>query len=302
MSIRVRRLRRYRGSHSHGKISPVTVIVICVVIALIVSLTVGNLLRIFLDEDAYRRLVEGEEKLPQINNPVKTDLPDIQAKSFTLGDKLKASELGIALSVTLNSPDGPLTYTSPVSEYFACSGNTKVSLGSAMNEIVPLTSYISGVYYPQAFAQDNPDLFYAVSAQERALLREFLRSGGRDVLLADISPDAPTLSVISEYARLLKLEIGEYGVGVAVPLSIVQADNGWEIISTLLNNCDFCALDLRGVTVADQTAAKEQLQSIAYYLLQYDMRLLLSSDQTHLINALNDSYITDYQIVAPIEA
>lgn len=301
MAFGSRRLRRYRGSHSHGKISPVTVIIICVAIALIASLTVGNLLRIFMDEDAYRRLVEGEEELPVVNDPVKTNLPDIRANAFALGGKLKANDLGIALSVALNAPDGTLTYTSPVSEYFAFSGNGKVVLASALNEIVPLASYISGVYYPQAFAQENPDLFYAVAAQERALLREFLRNGGRDVLLAGVALDASTVSAISEYARLLKLEVGECGVGVAVPLAVAQAENGWEIIGTLLGNCDLCALDLRGVAVADTEAAKETLQSVAYYLLQYDMRLLLSSDQTHLIQALADSYVTDYQIVSPVE-
>lgn len=300
MAFPRRRFHRHRNTHYRGKISPAAIIVLCVSIALLVSLTVGNLLRVFLDEDAYKRLVEGEDKLPTVTNPIQTDLPDIRAKAFTLGNKLKANEHGTALSVSLNTPDGTLTYTSPVSELFAFAGNEKVSLASALNEIVPLASYVSGVYYPQAFAQDHPDLFYAVSAQERALLREFLRNGGKDVLLAGLALDASTVSSIAEYTRLLKLEVGECGVGVAIPLTVAQADNGWEIIGTLLGNCDLCALDLRGIEAADETAAKELLQSVAYYLLQYDMRLLLSSDQTRLIQALTDSYVTDYQIVSPV--
>ena len=56
MSSFGRRARRHRAAHHKG-LAPWAIILICVASALALSLLVGNLLKVFLDEEAYDRLV-----------------------------------------------------------------------------------------------------------------------------------------------------------------------------------------------------------------------------------------------------
>ena len=106
-----------------------------------------------------------------------------------------------------------------------------------------------------------------------------------------------TLSAIATYASALKQEMGESALGIAVPHALTVSEDGWEIIGTLLKSCDFCALDLRLMEAEDENAAEELYGTLGYYLEQYDMRLLLAEDQEILIAALEETDVSDYEIM-----
>lgn len=288
---------RYRGSHNRARLPVWAIIGICVAAALTVSLIVGNLLRVFLDEDAYRRLVEGKPEPPEITDPVKTSVPDVMAYPFTLGAPTDTLKKSPAVSVALNTHDGTLSYTSPVTAHFSLPRTEGVTLGDAMNALTPVTSYVSGIFYPQAFAQESDALFDAVRAEEHALLREFANAGANEILLVGTDPSLSSLQRLANYASTLGESLGErVYVGVSIPLASMQADNGWEIVGTLLKSCDFCALDLRGIPTETDESAEKLLTDITYYRLQYDMRLLLTADQETLLSAIGQSEITDYEV------
>lgn len=289
---------RYRGSHNRARLPVWAIIGICVAAALIVSLIVGNLLRVFLDEDAYRRLVEGKPEPPEISDPVKTSVPDVMAYPFVLGSPTDTLKKNPAVSVALNAPDGTLTYSSPVAAHFSLPQTEGIALGDAMSALTPVTSYVSGIFYPQAFAQADDALFDAVRAEEHALLREFANTGADEILLVGTDPSLSSLKRLADYASTLRESLGEgVYVGVSIPLSSMQADNGWETVGTLLKSCDFCALDLRGIPTETDESAEKLLADITYYRLQYDMRLLLTANQGTLLSAIGQSEITDYEVV-----
>lgn len=288
-----RRPRRYR-TVSHHKLHPLAIVAICVGAALIISLIVGNLLKIFLNEDVYNRLVS-QNDTPTVTDPIETALPEVQAKPFVLGDPTDA--LPSAVSVNLGASDGSLHYRSPVSSQFSIEQNEKVDLSVSMSALT--STYVSGIFYPQAFRQDA-DMQYATALRERALLNEFFRFGGDDVLLVgvDVSPD--NLPALEAYVSAIKQETSHATVGIAVPLSVAQSENGWEILSTLLKSFDFCALDVRNTATPNHSDHEEFLNSLSFYLEQYDMRLLLSQTQAELISAISKTDINNYQIAALI--
>ena len=289
-----RRPRHYRNT-SHRRLHPLALIAICVGGALIITLVVGNLLKIFLDEEAYNRLVSPNAN---VTDPIQTDLPDIQAQPFLLGST--SASLPNAVSVNLNRSDGKLLYKSPVSAQLTIAQDDKVDLSSSMSTLSG--AYVSGVFFPQSFKQPTNDLQYATALSERALLNEFFSLGGDDILLTGISIDSDSLPALINYVSALKSESENAVVGIAVPLDVVKSENGWESLSSLLKVCDFCAMDIKNTATPSDSDHTAFLNSLSTYLVSYDMRLLLSQAQTELVDALHDTKIDNYQILPVIPA
>ena len=295
MRKRYRRQARRSGAHS-----PLAVAGICVVIAILLTVIVGNLLTLWLDDETYARLTSGKAEDPAAQVLHKTAVPNVNAYPHVLGNDPVASSDFPAISVSLNNPDGTLNYVSDVSDYQGLAGNAKAPLSETMQELSLHTVYISGVFYPQVFSYDTEDLRFSATAAEGALLREFMRSGAKDVILASIPFESLSLTDVLTYVKAIKSTLGERPLGVAVPLSAAQGENGWELLSALLNVCDFCALDVTEVLPhADGTlpTASEILSNADYFLAQYDMRLMLTDKQTELRAEVEMRMISDYQII-----
>lgn len=307
MAFSERRMRRY-NAHT-PKLSPWIIIGICVGAALLVTVVIGNILTLTVDDETYKNLTQGKEPQTEAEGGIQTPVRDIQAHPFRLGDDTELLADRSHVSVPLNNPQGQLQYTSPVSQYQGMQGNADVPLLDSMSELSIFSSYISGVFYPQAFAQEDPDVRYAVGAEEAVLLREFLRSGGAEVLLMNLPLDGERLDAVAEYVRTVKTMAGDAAVGVAVPCEVVVGTDGGKILETLLTVCDFCALDIFSLSVGDVTDKAEEIrdemladakQLIApydYYLKQYDMRLLMKPMQTAMHEVLYELGIKNYQII-----
>lgn len=294
--------RRYRRqARRMGSLSPLAIAGICVAGVILLTVLVGNLLTFFLDDETYARLTGGEPEEEATEVLHKTALPDINAYPHVLGSNAAKAADFPAVSVSLNKPDGTLNYTSEVSSYQNLVGEPGVPLTREMQELSYYTPYISGVFYPRAFDYDTPDLRFAATAAEGALLREFMRNGARDVILVSIPFERVARTDILSYIQSVKRALGENALGVAVPLSVAQSAGGWELLNALLEVCDFCALD---VTQASQPRedgtlpdANEILGYADYFLTQYDMRLLLHDGQTNLRAEAELRMIADYQII-----
>lgn len=289
-----RRTHRHHKSYSH-RFSPLTIVAICLASVLVVSVITGLLLRAALDEETYNRL--NAPKGPSVKDPVNTYLPDIGALPFRFDTVTDSIPPAASRAMLINSPDGRMQYTSPVTRFFGIDAEASVTMEEDLMALDVSTTYISGIFYPQAFLQESADLQYATAATERALLREFIRNGGNEVLLIIDSLSAESLKEIASYASALKQDMGESALGIAVPHALTISEDGWEIIGTLLKSCDFCALDLRQSEAEDEDAAGELYGTLGYYLKQYDMRLLLAEEQEILIAALEETDVSDYEIM-----
>lgn len=307
MAFSERRMRRYNTRVP--KLSPWLLLGICVGVALLVTVVIGNILTLTLDDETYRRLTEGKTTETEATGGVETPVPDIQAEPFRLGASVEELDDRAHVSVLLNNPQGVLQYDSPVAQYQGMQGNAEIPLLDKMSELSVFASYISGVFYPQAFAQEDSDIRYAVGAEEAVLLREFLRSGGAEVVLLNLPLNGEQLSAVTEYLRTVKAVVGDAAVGVAVPCETVLGTDGGKILETVLTVCDFCALDASKLSVGDVSGKTEEIRAemladaqklmvpYDYYLRQYDMRLLMRPQQTALQESLDALDIRNYQIV-----
>lgn len=276
-----------RGSGSFaGKKTPWIILGVCAASAILLTLLAGNLLKLWLDDETYEKLTGGGA----------ADTTDTVYHAPTKNVHAYALSLGAApsypdVSLTLNTYDGHVTYASEVAAYFGIAQDGKTTLREGIEKTAAYGGevYISGVFRPQAFDAKGQELLYAQASVDCALLYEFLQAGGSEILLCDIPFADASLDSILRYLRVVKSAVGTAPVGVAVPLSVAQRADAWEIMGRLLSVCDFLALDMRSASVA--------LSDCSFYLTHYDMRLLMGKSQTHYVNAARDAGVEDLQTI-----
>lgn len=297
------RLHRYR-SRSSGKLHPLAIVGICLGAAILIALIVGNLLNLWLDDETYQKLTDGKNEPPETEAPAFTrEVPTARLYPFTLGDPLSSLSSGntpppSALSVSLNTPAGDLLYSSTVADYQGILGDAKIPLSENMTKLTGTVPYVSGVFYPQALSMESTDLVFAATANEIALLHEFAASGASEILLVGLPFETDAFSATLSYVNAVSQALGETPVGVALPRSVATSALGWQIIPALLEVADFIAYDLQN---EDASLAEDLLLEANYYLVQYQMRLLIDSTQTELIG-IAEATLSDFQIVtAPPE-
>lgn len=290
-------MRFYRsGRRSHRasdrKIAPWVVILICVGAAFLITVIVGNILGDRLDKASYDRLngkETGEQATPQKPQPT---APVVRAHPYTFGENLAGVLEHPQVSLSLNTPDGKSTYMSDVIDFFDRPLHKSTPLSDGMRELLQAASYVSGVYHVSAFSTDSAELLYAQAAADGAILREFVEAGGTETLVCGIPfADADTAAILS-YLSEIKRAVGDSPLGVAIPLSVAQGRDAWELFDALSDACDFLVLDMRGQTVP--------LSDANFYLSQYGMRLLIEQAQSDYVDLAAEN-LKNYQIATSFD-
>lgn len=299
--------RRLHRHHVRGqaKMHPLAVVGICLAVAVVITVIAGNLLNIFLDDETYQKLSDGEEEKPAINPVVQSSVLDVNAYPFLLGGNTDEVIGYTAVSVALNRADGTLCYTSDVAKHFGLPTLEEVVLFDAVTELNGFVPYVSGVFYSHALENDNPDLQYAVTAQESALLREFLRVGGSEVLIRGLTPTVDNIDNVVAYLKAVKLAVGKSPVGIAIPRAIASDRANWNLLAKLGEVCDFLALDMTAEEIDPSDvndlgispAAEKLIVDSDYLLTAYDMRPVFAESQTALISTAVAKMLPDFQIV-----
>lgn len=293
------RRRRSYASYGERRLSPWIIIAICAASALILTVVIGNLLGLWLDEDTLRSLKEEQTSSTADETPPTEDArKPVRANAFVFGDRTDAIWENPQVSILINAPDGTVLYSSPVTAHLSYPTRGKISLSDGFDELNAAASYISGVFHPAAYVQEDPDLRYAETAREAALLREFLEAGGNEIVLVGLPWDSETVdrSVLLDYIRQLRSILSDTPIGAAIPLSIASDGKNWRLLTRIEDAADFCLLDLRE---ADGTKSPtEWLSEYNYFYTQYRMRLLLGNGQRELIEEA--STLPDVQTVTEI--
>ena len=292
-------MRRLHHRSRNRKLHPLAIVGICLGATVLLALLIGNLLNLWLDDEAMGKLT-GE---PQEAPPAAEDLPNrtvsmVRAYPFTLGDSTdflitEGEQLLNAVSVSINTPNGSATYQSPVTVYQGLTSTSDTDMKDAMQNLTATVPYVCGVFYPQSLDVTDPDLLYAAAASEAALLREFVRAGGSEILLVGASFETDALPYLADYINQLKSFLGSTPVGLAIPLEIAMAEDHWQLLPAIRPMVDFLAVDLQEVSDADMETA---LLNANYYVAQYEIRLLISETQTQWISAV-EATLNDYQII-----
>lgn len=272
------------NTHRRGTLSPLVIILICAGAALLLTVIIGLMLNVSLDDEAYERLTKGEQKEEEQNETNKTYTRDVHADAYVFGEEWESVWENVSeISITLNTPTGQINYTSEVATFLGMESIKEHILYDAMGEVNLFAHFVGGVFYPQALYNEGSDLQYAAAAKECALMKEFLHVGGSEILLCGIPFTRTDTASILRYVKQVKAMAGDSPVGVAVPLAIARADGAWTLLESLAKECDFLAIDL--TETASVGGAEQILTDARYYIQQYDMRILLSEEQEELIVA-----------------
>ena len=326
MSLNGKRFRR-RKQYTARKLHPAAIVGIVLAAAIVLTVVIGNLLKLWLDDETFQKLTSGKETNVQTEAPVPKNVPNVNAYAFRLGDDVQDVIGKNAVSVNINDASGRVLYASEVAAYYGIETDEKVPLLETVGELFTVVPYISGVYHSQAVTHESETVRYAATNAEIAVIREFLLAGGSEVLIRDLPLSLERIEFTVTYIQSLKNALGSAPVGVAVPLAVAQSENGWWILSELEKICDFCALDLTDVEIAAERDASESapetvpdeaetlepseeeetentlpnaaavLADCNYYLAQYGMRLLVQDTQETLIAALETRLYSNFQIV-----
>lgn len=307
MALRRRRYRR-RAHRGDSKLHPAIIVGICLAAAVLVTLVVGNLLTRWLDDDTFHRLTVGDEAEEPDDDAPANAVRAVNAYPFSLDEKLDVILGKTSASVSLNSPEGEPQYCSDMTRYLGFADEKKPALDEKMQSLVDFIPYVSGVFYSNALSFEGEGPRFAAATDEAALMREFVRAGGSELLIFGLPIDDSD-AVIS-YLESLRFAVGdEIPIGVAVPLSVASSEYGWYYVSKLLTACDFCAIDVTDAPTSEDDAdelggspsAEAVIASADYYVSAYRMRLILSERQALLLGALERRLYENFQVVTYFE-
>lgn len=300
-----RQHRHFSRGRGGKTLPPLAIAGICLAAAILLTVLVGNILRLTLSEEIYDRLTSGEQETEPAEKGDLKEHTEISAPAFLPGEDSSKLVGYRAASLLINRPTGELNYTSPVAAYQGLPQTEDVLLEDTMIELSSFIPHVAGLYYAQGTLLEGSDLRYAKAMEEGALLREFYRMGGREAVIAGISFETLTGAEILAYAEALKQAAGEMPIGIAIPLAFAEQEDAWKLLGPLTETCDFLVLDLSDEITDpdceedDFGLAKDAVAILAradYYRTQYGMRLLLSEEQETLLAAIQHRLISDYQI------
>ena len=290
---------RWRHRARNQKLSPLAILGICLGGAILLTIIIGNILNATLDDDKLAALKE-----PTAETPPPLEIPDrrvqkVRAYPFAPGDDPTRITVGEgmtpdAVSLSINTPDGMMTYESPVADYRGLDSLSMVSLADCMVDLTAEISYVCGVYYPQALTSRDDDVIFAAATTDAALLREFVRAGGSEILIAGASFAPEDLPYLGDYLRQLKHILGDTPISLAVPYAFAVSEEGWQVLPALSALTDLLTLDLSDLPGEEMEQA---LLAAPYYLSQYRMRLALSASQSRWVAPVEADF-SDYQIIS----
>ncbi len=301
------RRRSHHGKHA-GKLPVWAVVLICAVCAVLVAVILGNLLKLWLDDEVYANLTKGNgTESAQTQAEIK--VPTLNATPFIPGESIRDAAAKTQLSLSINTPAGDVNYTSPVALYQQKNCLRESTLAENVEALNTFGTYVSGVFYPQALKQQGQDLRHAAAVEDGALVREFLQAGGKEILAVGLPFASEGLESILAYLEALRQSVGNAPLGVAVPLAVAEGAYGGLLLEELLTVCDFLVLDMTGAILSDPSVDEEGISAevkaalgqIGLYRSSYGMRILLLDTQTVWIDTLTKLEQNNVQVITTPE-
>ncbi len=295
---------RFRRRAGGGKrLHPAAIVGICLAAAILLTVTVGNLLKIWLDDETFGDMTATTETPPPVAAPVGNGAPVINAPLYALGGRVDDFVGYRAVTVSVNSTDGTMRYRSDVTEYFALpTVQSAPRLSDGMSALTASIPYVSGVFTSSALAHESYDVRYAAMLREAAVLQEFYRAGASELVIRGLPLETLTADEVREYVSTIRMDAANLRVGIAVPLSVAESPNGWWILSAMWDCADFFVLDLGAEELPADGDVPEAVTLLLgrthYYLSQYGMRLMASDGQRALVEEIERKNYSNYQITA----
>ena len=310
-----RRRKRYsRRTKTAGKTSRAPLIILCVAIFLILSVSfcvvIGILLGQRADEAASRPRFEFERVEYQSGGKA---VKSIEGYYFAKGASAADYYVqGIRdFSFCLRHEDGSLDHASFVASALGFDAtDDEYSVQRTVSRIHDEGGRACGYFYVSAFDEQNAALRDVYIAYELALLEEMASSGIDEILLMGIDVDEQNIGEVEEFLAKASLASPSTAIGVCISLDTLRlTDDEIYLAARMKNACDFLALDLCHLTTKDGESGVDEngeptaslLESIIgqneYYIRSYRTRLVFSREQSQIYRSAAALGVVDFQIV-----
>ncbi len=244
------------------------------------------------------------EKVPHVKAPLLT----LDGHSSTVYRRLEAlAGAGYtALSVPLTDPSGNLLYHSDqaTSGGYAIRGSSSLSLSELSAQAHASGIRLCGTYVLQAATEENDLTRSVLLAESAAVISEAFLAGFDDIAIVVPSLPLERQAEIIRFAESIRTFAKDAVIGLSLPEAEIASPDA-NRIDILAKSFDYLALDLRSDGAADPVAfAEERMSAMLYYLLRYEMRVMLPalSDeeaQAKLITATENESIDHWVMVLP---
>lgn len=292
-----------KRAYRRRKIKYIIVISLIVILALfVVFLVVGSIL----DRKVESTLasideLNGESKPSQDTSDTPHGVPEsvyveatyLSAQGSTLDARLSAIKANgsKAACFALDGKDGELLYLSPTAQ--------KLGYQSADTELWHLENAIAkfdenglhsvGITYCSELDDDNDLKRSAAIGYHAALIAEALRAGVDEVLIIAPSNAPERLSELIRLADEVHRLVPDGKVGISLSYPLPEYPNATEefsdkLLTELWGSFDFFALDVCS-DGAEVSVTETRLGELLYYILRYNMRILIPSGNTALAEA-----------------
>ncbi len=286
-------------------------IVLCLL--LVAFLLLGNLFSKKLnqtpDSPKQTQSVEDTPPMPyEGGRHVGAPLLSLSGSKSSIYERLDALQAAghTSVSLPLTDANGTLSYHSSL----ALDGNYSVkgSASLSLSELIEVAHghgiYLCGTYVLNAAMEENTLTRSVLLAESAAVIAEAFLWGMDDIVI--VVPDLPTdrQGEMIRFAESIKSFAPNAVIGFSLPATEIAAPDATRI-DTLAQSFDYLALDLRGDTQDDPVAfAEGRMSAMLYYLLRYEMRVMLPSlsdeaEQAKLITAVQNESIDNWMTVNP---
>ena len=304
------RRRTYRKNRIKLILGVVAIVLATVFIALVIA---GNMIGDKVDNNIVKRNPKKDQTdaLPhgEVKNVLAYPVPIYVEGSSLLATRIKnASDEGYTdACFFLDDLNGALCYNSKVAIALGKheSKTDMPSLEKATSAFKDKDMYSIGMTHLSEFRSDDDLARSAAMGYYSSLLGEALRAGVNDVMIFVGEIPTERYAELCELAKDVHRLCPDGKIGLALPVTLLSDQSNAELLDGLWDCFDYLAADLTHLeatevqSLADVTDAT--LGGMLYYLLRYDMRVLISyandTELTQVIEAVKRNGTENIQII-----
>ena len=300
-----RHMRYRRSIYRKKRIKTVVITVVCAVLLTVVLFTIiGNALGDKVEE----RLERSNGKVTDTADAAHATVRSVNAYPVPLSanDSKLSTRLSRAaangykeICFELDTENGTLLYSSDIAVQLGKQGSGLElwQLDDAMKLFDENGLYSIGITHVSDLSSEDDLARSAGTGYHAALIAEALRAGVDDVLVYVGELPAEQYDELIALAESIHRLCPEGRIGLSLPLGILSGSDNSELMDKLWNAFDYLAADLTDPAVDGDDAAERidtALGSMLYYLLRYNMRVLVPyTDDSELAAAISAAVSTN---------
>ncbi len=303
--------RRTRSQYKKSRAPLVLSIIAFLLLSIIISIAVGISLGKRADGAKTSRKFEFH-KTEYTSNGKKVSVR--KAYNFPYGARVTdyAAQDISELSVCIRHEDGNLDYFFEAGEAVPIYPmNTEIKFSRLCADADSAGVKVCAYMYITSFSSENKYIRDTLKSYETALIAEAASAGADDILLLGLDITEDNLAEAEDFIARAANAANGTPLGVAVGEDILRSsENGGYIGARIKSACDYLALDLTYMTLADGESAGEDengeplpselektVENCEYYIETYPTRLLFSNEYSKLYVYAKELGVIDFQIV-----